>query len=57
MLRELRERDPELPVVIASGYDNENVAKRLGHPTGTEFVQKLYGPEDLIHSVRRVLAD
>ena len=56
VLAELRNADPDLPVIILSGYTHEIAARRTGNPVSTEFLQKPYEPEDLTAGVRRLLA-
>jgi len=55
MLRQLRERDPEIPVIIITGFgtmENAVQALRLG---AQDFVLKPFMPEELLEVVRNVL--
>lgn len=52
----LRERHPELPVVLASGYDRESAAKRFAARGIAGFVRKPFAPDDLARSVQTALA-
>ncbi len=49
---ELRRLRPDLPVVLASGYDPEHAAARFSGRSLSGFVSKPYEPEDLVKSVR-----
>jgi PAS domain S-box-containing protein len=55
--RRLRKRQPDLPVILMSGYTAEAVADQLGDPrTGTTtFLQKPFLAEDLVGALRRVM--
>ena len=55
-LRHLRERRPDLPVIVMSGYTEEELAtKLLDGPTGAAgFLQKPFLPEDLTHVLRHL---
>ncbi len=52
---ELRRLRPDLPVVLASGYDPEHAAARFSGRSLSGFVSKPYDPEDLVESVRNAL--
>jgi PAS domain S-box-containing protein len=52
-LRRLRDLDPAVPVVFASGYAAEHVLQ--SDPDVLGFVSKPYRPEDLAHAVRAAL--
>ncbi len=56
MLEMLRIR-PELPVIVTSGYDKENVAERLKSREISGFLYKPYEAEDLVESVRKAVTD
>jgi PAS domain S-box-containing protein len=51
----LRELRPDLPVVLASGYDREQAAARFTARGIADFVRKPYDPEALAESVRVAL--
>ena len=54
-LAAIRARDPELPVLISSGYPPEEVVleREPGEPTG--FLKKPYGPMELLDAVSGLL--
>jgi PAS domain S-box-containing protein len=56
-LRHLRERRPDLPVIIMSGYTEEAVAEQFSNsgPGMTAFLQKPFLAEDLMDVLRRTL--
>jgi DNA-binding NtrC family response regulator len=49
---EIRRRHPDLPVLLTSGY-SEALAEKGRH--GFELLQKPYAPEELSHSLHRVM--
>jgi CheY-like chemotaxis protein len=53
-LRLIRERRPELPVVLMSGYTEQEVASKLldDTPGAVGFLQKPFLPEDLASVLR-----
>jgi CheY-like chemotaxis protein len=55
-LHRLRERRPELPVVLMSGYTEHEVASKLldGSTGAVAFLQKPFLPEDLTAVLRHV---
>jgi CheY-like chemotaxis protein len=53
----LRERHPDLPVVLASGYDREQAAQRFSARGVADFVRKPFEPDALATSVRRALVE
>ncbi len=57
VLRQLRQRWPDLPVIMMSGYTEESVASQFSDagPGVTAFLQKPFFAEDLIGVLRRVL--
>jgi PAS domain S-box-containing protein len=56
-LRRIRELQPGLPVVLMSGYTEQEVASRLldENPGPVAFLQKPFLPADLVTVLRRVL--
>ncbi|HET6577200.1 MAG TPA: response regulator, partial [Gemmatimonadales bacterium] len=55
VLQQIRERRPELPVVLMSGYTEQEVASKLLGPEGAAaFLQKPFLPEDLTSVLRHV---
>ena len=55
-LKMLMERDPELPVIIASGYGMAGPAGDLTERGARAFLPKPYRLDDLVRTIRRVLA-
>ena len=55
VLRVLAAEQPELPVVIASGYKRELAAERLGRAGAFAFVQKPFDPESLCAALGEAL--
>jgi two-component system cell cycle sensor histidine kinase/response regulator CckA len=53
-LAALRELRPGLPVVLTSGFDREQVARRFALD-GHDFLRKPYSPEELVAAVRGAL--
>ena len=56
-LRRLRALQPGLPVVLMSGYTEQEVASHFleGSPGPVAFLQKPFLPRDLVAVLRRVL--
>jgi PAS domain S-box-containing protein len=55
-LRRIHERRPELPVILMSGYTEQEVASKLldGNQGATGFLQKPFLPEDLAGLLRHI---
>ena len=47
LFRELRRRSPDLPVLLTSGYDEGEAAKRMGREANYTFLQKPFTREGL----------
>jgi CheY-like chemotaxis protein len=45
--RELRARRPDLPIVMASGYDELTAADRVGDLPGARYIRKPYAAAEL----------
>jgi PAS domain S-box-containing protein len=54
-LAELRALRPALPVVLASGYDAERVARLVSDRDGAQLLRKPFSAEEIVESVRRAL--
>ena len=56
-LQHIRERFPNLPIVLMSGYTEQEVASKLIERAGdgVAFLQKPFLPEDLIGALRQVV--
>jgi two-component system, cell cycle sensor histidine kinase and response regulator CckA len=44
----LRRRRPGLPIVVASGYDEETVTRQVGQIPGARFLRKPYASSELV---------
>jgi CheY-like chemotaxis protein len=55
-LRRIRETRPDLPVILMSGYTEQEVASKLlnGNQGATGFLQKPFLPEDLASVLRHI---
>jgi len=54
-LHELHQRKPDLPVVLSSGYSEQEAVQRFAGEGLAGFLQKPYGPRALVEKVRRSL--
>lgn len=54
-LRELRRRRADLPVLLSSGYSEQEAVERFSGEGLAGFLQKPYGPRELVEKVRRIL--
>jgi PAS domain S-box-containing protein len=55
LAKRLREIRPGLPVLFASGYSDEAVARRGALEPGVDFIGKPFGAEELVRAVRKTL--
>jgi len=55
-LRMLRELQPDLPVLLSSGYDGVELAQRLGDERCTDFIAKPYLESELRTRIESLLA-
>ena len=53
--RELRRIRPDVPVLLSSGYNEQDVTSRFAGKGLAAFVQKPYRPEDLLGRLQEVL--
>ena len=56
-LRAIRTLDPNLPVLLSSGYDETDAMSRVGARDRVRFVHKPYTADGLIDRVRDTLGD
>jgi len=54
--QEIRKLNPDTPVILCSGYDQESFAASFGGEAPTAFVQKPYRPQELRRRVASVIA-
>jgi len=52
VLERMREIRPDLPVVLSSGWTEEEISGRLGGRKGVRFLQKPYRAEALIEALQ-----
>jgi len=52
---EIRAVNPTLPLLLTSGYSEEEVGSQLPDVEPAEFIQKPYRPNDLIEQIRRLI--
>ncbi len=57
VLRSLRTRRPDLPVVLMSGYSEHEVSRRFGGDGPTAFVQKPFSVGTMRSTLRAILGD
>ncbi len=55
-LAEIRRRRPSLPVLLSSGYGEQDVMRQCADSAHTSFVQKPYGPAGLLMSIARAIS-
>ncbi len=55
--RELRRIDPDVRVVLTSGYTERDATERFAGKSLTGFIQKPYRPADLVSLVEKALAE
>ena len=53
--RALRKMNHEVVVVLSSGFTRQDVAEELAQEGLAGFVQKPYGPGDLLSKLREIL--
>ena len=56
LMKEIHTIREDLPVILSSGYPQEEVHRRYGGSDEAGFLQKPYGPGELVNLVRKVLA-
>jgi CheY-like chemotaxis protein len=55
VLLEIRDIAPEIPVLLSSGYNESGITERYGHTPADAFIQKPYGPKDLVSKLKSVI--
>ncbi len=55
VLRDIRRERADLPVILSSGYDEQDALARFTGAGLAGFIQKPYGPDDLLAKVRQAL--
>jgi two-component system invasion response regulator UvrY len=56
LLSDLKELQPELPVLVLSMYPEDQYAKRVLRAGAVGYMNKETAPEELVNAIRRVLA-
>ena len=54
-LRQIRELDPHIPVILSSGYNERETRSQLGNHQDVIFLQKPYPIDTLIGKVRQAI--
>jgi DNA-binding response OmpR family regulator len=54
ILRELRRAGSDVPVLLSSGFSEQDATSRFGG-TGLAFLKKPYGPDELLAQVRTLM--
>ena len=57
ILKALRAINPEVKVIVSSGYDEEEIERRFHDQSPTFILKKPYDAEKLLRVVQRVLAN
>jgi DNA-binding NtrC family response regulator len=57
LMKEIHTIRDDLPVILSSGYPPEEVKRRYGGGGEKGFLQKPYGPSELVDLIRQVLRD
>jgi CheY-like chemotaxis protein len=52
---EIRGIRKDVPVILSSGYDEQEATAKLGDADGFTFIQKPYAPRDLMEKVKQAL--
>ena len=55
VLKEMREIDPGIPVILSSGFHVEEVMSRISGPKPDCFLQKPYRVDPLVETVRKAV--
>lgn len=55
-LRELRRIDPDVKVILSSGYNQQDAVQRFASEELAGFIQKPYGQSELLAKIRAVLS-
>ncbi|SNB45978.1 response regulator [Geobacter sp. DSM 9736] len=55
-LAEIRGLDPDVPILLSSGYHEQEVGKQFLNATHIEFIQKPFGMEQLKQKLHRLLS-
>lgn len=56
LLREIRRLDEVIPVIVTSGYAEDEVTNSLGSLKHTSFVQKPFTRKDLLQAVHQTMS-
>lgn len=56
LLQRFRHQRAELPVLLSSGFSEQDLSDRLGGQRWTAFIKKPYRPKELLSAVRQALA-
>jgi PAS domain S-box-containing protein len=57
LFHELKKLDPELPIIVSSGFGDADVTSRIGSDNIAGLINKPYNPSQLRDVLKRVLSD
>ncbi len=52
----IRQIRPDVPVILSSGYTEQDASSRFGGANPTGFIQKPFGPSDVLRALRKALS-
>ena len=55
VLRQVRERWPQIPTIIMSGYDTAETVQEAAQKGASTFIAKPFTPDELIETIRQVM--
>jgi PAS domain S-box-containing protein len=55
LFHELRKRNPELPIIVSSGYGDAEIGSRIGAENIAGIISKPYGPDQLREVLKKAL--
>jgi len=57
LLYNLRAKDPDIPVIIVTGYPTLDTAKETSKLKVSDYILKPYSPEEILKSIKQVIPD
>jgi signal transduction histidine kinase len=55
VLREIRDIAADIPVLLSSGYNESGITERYGQTPADAFIQKPYGPAELVRKLKSII--
>jgi DNA-binding NtrC family response regulator len=55
LMREVKEKWPEVPVIIMSGYVTNETVTQVSKTDAASFIAKPFTPDELAEAIRKVL--